>query len=211
MPLSAAFLLGMAAEKSFAVPGVPVLLTIDDSNPSAVVFTATGANSGVNDSGKTGNDGIDLTSFFLTSQPSFSAQSLSGSTLSGSTLSGGGLSSPYNDLRGDNYSTSGGNAVDLHLSIDAGTTGHDSAETFSTTQPALIGSWTIDFSSLSLDSSALPSAGTQGLIISGNSTDPGAVIGAWEIDPVPEPGTGSLIVLGSVLGFLFWRRRTVSV
>lgn len=204
--LSTAFILGIGIEMASAVPGVPVLLTVDDSNPSAVVFTATGANSGVDDSGKTGNDGFDLTGFFSASEATFFVQSLSGST-----LSGGGLGFPYNDVRGDNYSTTGGSAFDLQMFIDPAANGHSSAETFSTAAPAFTGSWTINFSTLGLNSSALPTAGSQGLIISGNNANPGSVIGQWEIAPVPEPATGSLLVLGSALGLFFWGRRTASI
>lgn len=200
--LGAAFLVGMAAEKSFAVPPVPVLLTIDASNPSAVTFTATGLNSGLNDSGRIGTDGVDLLGFFSQNQ-----STLLGSLLPNSSLSGGGLTLSYNNVRGDNYSTSGGNSYDLTLSVNASASGSGDAETFSTDQPAFGGSWTIDFSTLGLNSSALPTTGTQGLIISGDRANPGAIIGQWQVEPVPEPAVGSLLVLGSIAGWFVRRRR----
>ena len=202
---SAAFIFGIGIVTCSAVPPVPVLLTIDDSNPSAVIFTTSGANSGVDDSSKTGGDGIDLTAFFSQSEATFFGQSLAGST-----LTGGGVGFPYNDIRGDNYSTSGGSFLDLQMFIDSASSGHNVSEMFSTSQSAFTGSWTVNFSTLGLNSSALPIGGSSGLIISGNSANPGSVIGQWQVaSPVPEPGAASLFVIGSAVGLFFWQRRAV--
>jgi len=195
--LSFAFVVfGVGMEKSFAVSS-PILLTIDDSNPSAVTITATGFTPLVN-SGKFANSGVDLLGFFNATQPS-----LLGSTFN-TSLFGGGSPSPYSNVRSDNFSTSGGNAVDLNLFIVAG--GGD-LQGFSTTAPAFTGSLTIDLGSLGVSSSALPVAGTTGDILTGNSGDQGLVIGEWEVNPVPEPGVGILFVLGSAVGMVVRRRR----
>jgi hypothetical protein len=204
--LSSAFLLGMAAEKSFAVPPVPVLLTINDSDPSVITITATGLNAGVNNSGRIGADGVDLLGFFSDNESSLLAQ-----LLPNSTLSGGGLALSYNDLAGDNYSFSGGNSYDLSFYVGASAPGSSDPETFSINQPAFTGSWTIDLAGLGLSPSALPGPGSQGQIFSGNFANPGAVIGQWEVSPVPEPAIGGLLVVAAVTGLLFARRRTAAL
>ncbi len=196
--LGMAFILGMGVGKSFAA-SPSVLLTIDDSNPSAVTITATGENSAANDTGHSANDGVDLLSFF--NQNDFTA----GNVVT-STLQGGNLTLSYNFNTGDNYSTgvNVGDLLDLNLYNTDFPASSDS-ETFSTTQPAFTGSLTLDLSSL--DPSALPAAGTTGDIIAGYGANPGAVIGSWQVETIPEPGIGSLLILGSGAGFTFWRHR----
>ena len=196
-----AIFLGAGVEKSFAIPS-PILLTIDDSNPSAVVFSTTGLAPGVNDSTRIESSGVDLFSFFSANQ-----STLFGQSLSGSTLSGGNSGVSYNDIRGDNFSTSGGNSFDLRLYVDGSSPGAGNTQAFSVTQPAFIGTWTLDLTSLGVSPSALPSPGTRGDIFSGFSGDQGTLLGQWEIASVPEPGAGSLFVLGSVLAFALNRRR----
>ncbi len=196
-----AFILGAGLEKCSAISS-PILLTIDDSNSSAVTITATGFAPGVNDSGRPASSGVDLLGFFSASEPG-----LFGQFLLGSTLSGGGSGVSYNDVRGDNFSTSGGNSVDFRLSLDISSPGAGNTQTFSTAQPAFTGTWTIDLSSLGVGSSALPTAGTTGDILSGFGGDQGSIIGQWEVNPVPEPAIGSLLVLGSIIGTIIRRSR----
>lgn len=199
--LSIAFILGVGLEKSSAISS-PILLTINDSNPAAVTITATGFAAAVNDGTKPASSGVDLLGFFSSNVPG-----LFGQLLLGSNLSGGNSGVSYNDVRGDNFSTSGGNSVDFRLSLDISSPGSGNTQTFSTSQPAFTGTWTIDLSALGINGSALPSPGTTGDILSGFSGDTGAIIGQWEIAPVPEPGMGGLLVLGSIIGTIIRRRK----
>jgi len=182
---------GAGLEKCSAISS-PVLLTIDDSDPSAVVITATGFAPAVN-SGKFASSGVDLLTFFRTGQTGLLGSSFN------TTLFGGGSPSPYSDVRSDNFSTSGGSSVDLNLFI---VTGSGDLQGFTTTQPAFTGSWTIDLSGLGVSAPDLPTSGTTGDILTGFSGDQGAIIGQWEVGPVPEPGVGSLLVLGSIIGLI---------
>lgn len=200
--LGLAFILGMGLEESFATS--PILLTINDSNPSAVTITATGLNPTVNDTGRTANDGVDLLSFFNQDEINMTA----GQFLPNSTLKGGSLVLSYNDVWSDNYSTTGGTFKDLSLYIDISSPGSTDPENFSVSQPAFSGSWTIDLSGLGVSSIALPTPGSTGQILSGDSVNAGSIIGQWQVAPVPEPTTGSLLFIGSAAGLLFCRRRT---
>ena len=198
---SIAFVLGAGLEKCSAISS-PVLLTINDSNPSAVTITATGFAPGVDNSGKPVSSGVDLLGFFLANE-----STLFGQLLPGSTLSGGNSGVSYNDVRGDNFSTTGGNSQDLRLSLDISSFGAGNSQTFSILQPAFTGSWTIDLSGLGVSAPALPAPGATGDILSGFSGDQGAIIGQWEIAAVPEPSVCSLILLGSIIGAAVRRRR----
>ena len=180
---------------------LPVLLTIYDSNPAAVTITATGANSGVDDSSTIANDGVDLLGFFQTANGSdFFYQFLAG------TLSGGNTGVVYNDIWTDHQSTGGDTFLDLSLYRDIDSAGQGSTQNFSTIQPAFTGSWTINFSAQGITSADLPTVGTVGQIFSGTSEHPGQVIGAWQVVSVPEPGTASLALLGLGAAAL-WRKR----
>ncbi|HXS68654.1 MAG TPA: PEP-CTERM sorting domain-containing protein [Candidatus Polarisedimenticolia bacterium] len=195
--LGLAFLMGMGLEKNLA--NTPTfLLTINVSNPSAVTIAATGANSIADDTGRTAGDGVDLLDFFSQNEP------ISG-PVSGSSLQGGGSTLSYNQAVGDNDSTLSGSRERLDLNIFY--QGGFDPETFSTTAPAFTGSLTLDLSSMGVNVSALPAAGSQGDIIAGWSGNRGSVIGQWQVAPVPEPGTGTLVLLGSVAGFIVRRNR----
>lgn len=181
-----------------------VLLTINDSNPAAVVLTATGAHAGVNDNSNTANEGVDLLQFFTLDQVNMTfGQDLTG------TLTGGNIGVNYDDVFSDNQSSAGGAFLDMELYVDLNSPGQGNTETFSTTQPAFSGTWTIDLASLGVTSQALPAAGTEGNIISGYSGNPGAVIGQWQVEAVPEPGTISLAVAGFAVAAMasFCQRR----
>ena len=194
LAISIAIFLGVSAEKSFAV-SPPVLLTIDDSNPSAVTITTTGIAPAVN-SVKNLESGVDLVAFFTTGQTGLF------NSFFNSSLSGGNSGMPYLAVRSDNYSTSGGNFNDLNMFDVAGSR---FLQDFTTLQPAFSGSWTLDLSSLGVSGAALPSPGAQGDILTGNSVDQGAVIGQWQV--VPEPGMGSLFILSSIIAVATKRRR----
>jgi len=188
---------GIALEKSSATPPT-FLLTIDDSNPSAVIFTTTGLNPVVDDTGRTANSGIDLLNFFNQSEAGFLHE-----LLPNSSLKGGNMTLSYDSVISD-----GAGNLDLGLYVSGSTPGATQPETFSTTQPAFTGSWTINLSSLGLSASVLPAIGSQGQIQSGYSGDPGNIIGSWQVvTTVPEPSSASLLLLGSGVGFVVWRRR----
>lgn len=201
--------LGLGTIKSMPASSLPVLLTINDSDPSAVTITATTSNSYADYSGNTANDGIDLLGFFAVAQSS--SEPPFGQFLPGSTLEGGGIGDPYNDVMGDDYSTldTDQSIVDLEVYLDVSSPGETDTENFSTSQPAFTGSWTIDFSNLGITSGDLPAAGMEGTIISGYSFNAGAPIGQWEVvSTVPEPGANNLIVLGAGLaGLAIYRTR----
>lgn len=195
--LLTALSLGMGLGKSSG----SILLTINDTDPSAVTITATGLNSDANASGQTLNDGVDLLGFF--SQDEFG---LFGESLPNSTLTGGDSTIPYNDLAADSYSVED-SYRDLELYVDVTVTASTNAQTFSTSESAFTGSWTINLSDLGVDASALPTPGSQGNIISGYSFHPGEVIGQWQVAAVPEPGIGGLALLASAIGVVCRRRR----
>jgi hypothetical protein len=181
----------------------PILLTIDDSNPSAVIITATGSDPSVNYSGgNTANTGIDLLQFFTLDEGNMTF----GEFLIGG-LTGGNIGVNYNDVYSDNQSTGGGAFLDMELYVDVNSPGQGNPETFSTSQPAFSGTWTIDMSALGVTSAALPAIGTSGTINSGISGSTGANIGEWEVQDVPEPTEASLALLGFALtGFAALRR-----
>lgn len=200
--MGTAFILGMGLANSSAT--LPFLLTINDSDPAAVTITATGLDPIQNDSsGRTANDGVDLLSFFSQDEIGMSA----GQFLPGSTLEGGNLTLSYNDVWSDDYSTGNANFYDLSLYVDISSPGSGDSQTFSTSQSAFTGSWTLNLSTLGINSSALPTPGSSGQILSGSSQNPGVVIGAWQVDPVPEPTGGSLLLLTSAVGLFYWRCR----
>lgn len=168
-----------------------VLLNINDSNPSNVVITATSADAGVNYNGNNANQGVDLLQFFTQNEFNMTfGQNLSGG------LTGGNTGVNYNDLYSDDQSTGNTDYLDMELYVDLNSAGEANTETFSTTRAAFSGTWTVDLAALGVTGAALPTAGTQGNIISGYSGGPGAVIGQWSVEAVPEPGATSLAMTG---------------
>jgi uncharacterized protein (TIGR03382 family) len=199
----------LAGSAGFAGPSYPLLLTVNDSDPTAVTITATTQGPAIDYNGNTVNEGVDLLGFFSSDESGMTV----GPVLSG-TLQGGDSGFSYDDVNSDNESSGGGSYFDLQLSLDPASPGSGTLENFTTGQPAFTGSWTIDLSSLGVDASALPAAGTEGEIISGYSGGVGDVIGDWQVvatDPTPEPGTGSLLAVGVLaMGILVYRRRAAA-
>jgi len=188
---------------SLAVSEVPILLSIDDSNPSAVTITATSSNSYADYNGNPASAGVDLLGFF-----SVDEQNLSHGQFSGGTLQGGNDGVSYDSLLSDNYSTSGGVYYDLEVYLSSSSVGSGNTETFSTSQQAFTGTWTVNLTSLGVNASDLPAADSEGSIISGNSANAGSFIGEWQVLPVPEPRTEGLLALGTlVAGTMVLRRR----
>jgi hypothetical protein len=99
---------------NIASAAIPILLTINDSDPAAVTITATGANAGINFDSSTVNDGVDLLSFFSVNEFNMTfGQDLTG------TLQGGSSEISYNDAYSDDYSSGGGSSYyDLELYVD---------------------------------------------------------------------------------------------
>jgi hypothetical protein len=186
---------------SMGVGKAQILLTIDDSNPAAVVITATG-----NDASLPGmatstsasiNDGIDLLNFLVgnTTIP------LNGIPVTSSNLTSGNLTGTgpdYNSWAPDAIDSPG--APDLTLySSSSGT------EIFTTTSAAFTGTLTVD-----LTGEPLPSAGSVGTIVTGFSADSpnNTPIGEWKVESVSAPEPSSWILL--LVGFgvvIFWRSR----
>ena len=159
-----------------------VILIVDVSNPNAVTFTSTTANSQADDPNANLIDGIDLLSFWQ--------QAAGGAGFGNpmvSNLIPSGTVSPYTFWGADNFP--GGIPFD-----DLNLWGSPGVHQFTTTSPAFTGSATADFSAYI---AALPGGGMSGDIISGYSMGgSGVVIGQWQVTAVPEPvGMGSLAVL----------------
>ncbi len=173
-----------------AVKAQGILLTVDISNPSAVIFTAT-TNYAAMNSYRSIRDGFDLLKLFT------SVASVGGSDTNG-TLIGGNSGNPYSTYYGDNAS---GSIIDLGF-VGTGFT----YQTFTTTSTAFTGAWTIDLSGATPQ---LPLPGAIGNIQTGFGASPGQVIGQWQVigtAPVPEPGTLALAALGGI-GAWFGARR----
>lgn len=172
------------------------LLTIDDTDPSAVVITATGLAPERDDSSTSTYDGVDLLQFFIADVTSAAKGALVGNLAPVDTL--GPLFSYY---RWDADHASG-SYVDLNLYGHSNVT---ETQDFSTSAPAFTGSDTIDFSTFA---GALPAIGTHGDILAGWSSNQGQVIGSWTV--VPEPSAVGLCCLG-LAGLAVWRRSAARV
>lgn len=177
---------------SFACYGssqAAVLLTIDISNPAAVVITATGANADAF-AFATGGDGITLTGLF-TAPVVFG---MSGIT-TGSTLQPSGQGLPFNTFMENDYGFSG-STVDLNLfTLNMG--GSPAGPTFFTDAAAFTGSATLDLSAASF-----AALGATGQIMAARNFGTTS-IGQWLV--VPEPSTLLLGVFGGA-GLLRRRR-----
>jgi hypothetical protein len=155
--------MGLAATLIPSARSQTILLTIDDSNPSAVIFTATGNFATANDSTTRASDGVDLLTFFTTDVGASSAPGTG-------NLSGGGAVQ-YDFWIGDQLS--GSAFVDLNLFASSIQPTDVTTQTFSTTSAAFTGSMTIDLSGFT---ASLPSPGTVSDIQAGYS---GTVVGFW--------------------------------
>jgi hypothetical protein len=195
-------ILSFGANASSGISGIPILLTIDDSDPSAVTLTATTSNSYSVDNGNRASTGVDLLGFFGTDE-----QGISTGRFSGGNLQGGNDGVSYDSLVSDNYSTGGGLYYDLEVYLSGASAGSGNIETFSTNLPAFSGTWTVDLSSLGVNAADLPVAGSEGSIISGNNANSGAYLGEWQVLPVPEPAPASLLALGATMAWVAIRRQ----
>ncbi len=168
---------------AFSAAGQSLLISIDQGNPSAVQFIATG---NVPDTASSLYNlfGVDLISYFTTAAPVVAG----GSPVSG-TLTPAGTSVAYTTWIADNLQNSPNN-VDLNL-YD---TSNAQLQNFVISSPAFTGTAIVNLSTLLAD---LPTTGTTGGIYSGNVSAAGSVlIGRWQV--VPEPSVGELMALGAV-------------
>jgi hypothetical protein len=170
---------------SLPVAEADILVTIDITNPAAVVFTATGAAPSANGPNVPGINGIDFLQFFTTEISGFALGDVTPSTFATYLDS----DYPYLNWNTDSYS---GPNVDLNFYSQDGSSQH-----FNTSSPAFVGTATVNFTAYA---SYLPSAGATGQITDGNSGNasgpsrPLTVLGSYQV--VPEPSTWALLALG---------------
>lgn len=174
-----------------------IALNVDFTDPSAVVVTATGANSLVNDSGNLSGNGFQLLGALPNNSTSFTDI---GSTVA-STLIPGGTGTEPGDFANQAYtdSTQSGGVTSLNLYRNP----NNGFWAVSTSEPAFLGTATYDLSNPLIG--ALPSIGDSGNIVIGYDLVSG-VVGTWVA--VPEPATYTTIVgLSALVMATFLRRR----
>ena len=187
---------------SFSSAKAQVLLTINVYDPNNVTITATGAIPGASGSDIFLN-GVDLLGFF-TQNVAFPPYHVVSSSLTTGDASSGPL---YDSAIGDNYD-SGGNDLALYSSSGGGSTESFTASTSDTTgSPAFLGEMI-----LKLNGAPLPTAGTEGNIITGFSyTAPNnVVIGQYDVESVAAPEPSSwLLCIGSLTLLAIYRWRSI--
>jgi len=186
---------------TFRASGVAYSLSINESNPSAVIITGSGYSGFGTDGTTTANFGVDLANFF-TAPVSIGAESASG-TPSLQPATGGNI---YNYYNSDTYQATGGALLDLNL-YSSGT----SAQTFTSGSAVFnTGTEVINLSAYIADLPA--TVGAHGNIYAGDFAGQGngIIIGTWDVTavaPVPEPATLALAGLGGLSLLLFHRRK----
>jgi hypothetical protein len=167
-----------------------IVLDIDLRDDSAVVFTATGAFSAVDNSTTMTSEGVTLLGFFTQQRGSGEGPFIPSSTLRPSTVS-----------PSDAYKSFILELVNLNLHRWGGTV----TQLFSTTAPALTGQFVAN---LAFVAPELPAIGSSGPVIAGYSGNSGGIIGTWQV--VPEPSTYAMALAGLACGgySIFRRRRT---
>ncbi|GHC07977.1 PEP-CTERM sorting domain-containing protein [Cerasicoccus arenae] len=171
-----------------------LILEIDVSDPSAVVFTAVPNVASANSSGYSAEEGINLIDFFTSAVGVVNGNSLLPSALS---LDGVVMDSfLYGDFvfSGDNLNIYAADSSDP-ISIVAGEIPFSGSVTFN----------------LSGVAGLLPLSGATGNIQGGDSTPVGSVFGQWQavgVAVIPEPSTYLMIISAvGLTGFVFYRRR----
>jgi hypothetical protein len=194
--LNAALLLAAGVTCQSFRSTAAVVLTINVSDPSAVTWTATLANSDTTDSIAINfNGGITIENFFPSIEDVTTPLAITGN------LTPSGTSTSYDELVSFNYG-SGSVVPGRDLSVYNALVGDLDRQVFSTSVPAFTGAATIDFGGY-----ALPSIGTVGNVQVGFQPSHGGTIGSWVA--VPEPG-GSAAAL-AVACLLIAARRALRV
>ncbi len=177
-----AFVFGAAASASDIV----VVLEINATDPSAVVFTATGAASNAIDNSVSTNSGVTLLDLFASDiDLGFVTPASAGD------LTASGATAPFNRIV-NGFSTVG--LRDLNM----WNAGSSSDMDFNFTDAAFTGSWTID-----LSGATFGGPGRFGFIVSDDDpANTGEIIGEWRL--VPAPGGVAVLGIGGIVGL---RRR----
>ena len=193
MKLIAKFLLFIIFSIATVVNGA-VVLNVDFTDPSAVVVTATGANSLVSDAGTGSNNGFQL--YGALPNNTTALTDIGGSVASTLRPIGtGSAADTANQAYTDATQTGGVTALNLYF------TGVFDLWTLTAGSPAFTGTVTVDLSNVAIG--ALPSVGDSGNVHLGYDPVSG-VIGTWEA--VPEPSTYAIAVGGLLFGVGVFRR-----
>lgn len=163
------------AAPSVLAQDLPVLIEVDASDLSAVVFSATGANPVLSDGTVTNLFGVTLIDVLDTGISLGTSNAVIASDLAAPEAG------PYNRV-GNDFGTLGDDDLNLW------TSGTTVLQLFDTGSPAFTGSLTFD-----LTGSLFLPAGTTGELQLNDDVG-GPVLGAWRI--VPAPGTLALLPIG---------------
>lgn len=181
---------------SAASASAAVVVTIDITNPAAVVITAVSNNSAINGSLMVNfNGGISFLSFFTADESIAEADPLG---IAGD-WTGAGTPTSYNQMVTFDY---GNSAVvpGVDLSIYNSVVSNSDDQNFLTSVLAFTGSSTVDFSSFT----NLPVYGTTGNVNLGYQNSHGGTIGQWQV--IPEPASCGLAAIGAIAASLRRRR-----
>ncbi len=196
MKLTTAPVRSLAAAIALLVCGVAtthaaVLITVDITNSTAVVFSATGAFSAVDDISSEDGAGVTLLQFFQ------SNSTLSGDPITITSLTPAGSGTSEYDSAGNDFGTVSLEDINLYVS------GGSVTQVFTTTSSAFTGVAVLDLSGLDV-----PTLGTEGDIIVGDTfSGSGVVIGSWIA--VPEPSVIWLLAVTVVGTFILRTTRQV--
>lgn len=174
---------GLASASSAMAQSLPVLLIVDNSDPSNVVFTATGNAPAINDSSATIVAGITLAGVFGGSGIDLAF------TPVGGDLSPSGNTFFYNRV-GNRFAQLTDNDLNLWSSGGSG------SQVFSTGGAAFTGSTSgFNFGAVTFNASG-------DIRVGDTASGSGAVLGTWQL--IPAPGT---LALAIPFGFAAARRR----
>jgi hypothetical protein len=185
-----------------------ILLTIDDSTPSATVITAT--NLPMTAASVAPYEmyfGVDLVRFFNDDTGSNTNFPTGTSTLTTVNPITSGNATVVPTLTFDQVAPDDENSNDGESDLALYNNDQSALISFTTGQAAFSGSFTVDLSSV--NPNLLPLLGKTGDILAGSSVGgPLEIIGSWEIGPAisaPEPSTWLLLIGSAVV--LPWLRR----
>lgn len=208
LAVAACPVLGWFAACSAAPAQGAFLITINDSNPSAITFTATGSPPAFADSSHSFAQGLGFANFFAAAPPTLDLFPTIAAT---STTLTTGVDGTPDYAAAQSASFSGSLTGDLEVSGTSGATPSGNTENFNTGTPAFTGTATFDFAASSFYAPGiLPTPGTTGELFAGVGGILGrqSEIGTYQVAAVPEPTEGSLMLLcGAGLALLRLRNR----